>query len=129
MKFVVYIERIVHAEVWTAQRKNTNSSDRRFEYETNPYRDEFYISIICEVGDGTCKAKMYVNNDQAVEIFGITDSDLNEFRAYDQMYDTHFTTKDSKTLRKQERNLTQSAKEQLQKMEHLEALLQQKNCK
>ena len=38
------------------------------------------------VSDGTNKAKMFVNNDQAVEIIGITYDELELFRSYDQEY-------------------------------------------
>ena len=83
MKFVVTIEEIVHAEVWTIERKNKNMSLRRFEYEQNPFNGEYFISIICVVQDGTQKAKMFINNEQAVEVLGLKIYDLHMFRAYD----------------------------------------------
>ncbi len=52
---------------------------------------------------------MFINNHQAVEILGITDSDLKQFKAYDHEYDRYFSTSETKTLEKSQANLTVSA--------------------
>lgn len=70
-KFIITIEKIVHAEVWTVERKNLNLTNRRFECEQNPSQAGFYISLICIVQDSTQKAKLYINNDQAIEALEI----------------------------------------------------------
>lgn len=105
-KYIITIEKIVHAEVWTVERKNINLTNRRFEYEQNPSQAGFYISLICIVQDGTQKAKLYINNDQAIEALDIKENELSQFRDYDAAYGCFFTTSDTKRLISNQATLT-----------------------